>query len=215
MPVFQVSTSSTNGMILTTPLSARPNTWSSHSFDAWSSTPAIAAAVSPSAVSGPQNMREGACIRRSLRGLAHGFPFPERLRVARSDVGILRIGADVVRDLPGARALPAFGEVHHHGHAWHVGQTKGLSRTFAVGKRRSRGDADLGQIDAEQRFAQFSIGDVNDRIGFERGTDALAGPRDLERAGDDAANQSHLAPFFRELVVAPGGRHGGEQLQMH
>src|ERR1043166_2528818 len=109
MPVFQVSTSSTNGMTSTTPLSARLNTLSSHSFDAWSSTQVIAAAVNPSAVSGPQNMREGACIRRSLRGLAHGFPFPERLRVARRDVGVLRIGADVVRDFPGARALSAFG----------------------------------------------------------------------------------------------------------
>src|SRR5258708_9093286 len=111
-------------MALPTHLSARSNSLSSHSFDAWSSTPGIAAAVSPSAVSGPQNMREGACIRRSLRGLAHGFPFPERLRVARRDVGILRVGADIVRDLPGARALPAFGEVHHHGHAWHVQQTE-------------------------------------------------------------------------------------------
>src|SRR5436190_21073470 len=215
MPVFQVSTRSTKGMTLTMSLSARPNTWSSHSFDAWSNTPAIAAAVRPSAVSGPQNMREGACIRRSLRGLAHGFPFPERLRVARRDVGILRIGADVVRDLPGARALPAFGEVHDDGHAWHVRQAEGVSRAFAVGERRRRSDADLGQIDAEQRLAQFGIADMNDRIGFERGADALAGPRDLQRAGDDAADQPHLAPFLRELVVAPRGRHGGEQLQMH
>src|SRR6185369_9051012 len=133
IPVFQVSTRSTNGMILTTPLSASPNTSSSHSLDAWSRTQAIAAAVSPNAVSGPQNMRAGACIRRSLRGLAHGFPFPERLRVARRDVGILRIGADVVRDLPGARALAAFGEVHHHRDAWHVRQTEGTGRAFAVG----------------------------------------------------------------------------------
>src|SRR5258708_28515402 len=120
MPVFQVSISSTNGMTLTTPSSARPNTRSSQSFDAWSRTPAIAATVSPSAVSGPQNMREGACIRRSLRGLAEGFPFPQRLRVARRDVGILWVCADVVRDLPGARALPAFGEGYDEGHAWHV-----------------------------------------------------------------------------------------------
>src|SRR5258708_1991841 len=102
MPVFQVSTTSTKGITLTTPLSARSNTLSSQTFDAWSSTQAIAAAVSPTAVSGPQNIRAGACIRRLLRGLAHGFPFPERLRVARRDVGILRVGADVVRDLPGA-----------------------------------------------------------------------------------------------------------------
>src|SRR5258708_3574297 len=126
MPVFQVSTSSTNGMTVTTPSSARPNTWSSHSFDAWSRRPAIAATVSPSAVSGPQNMREGACIRRSLRGLADGFPFPERLRVARRDVGILWVGADVMRDLPGARALSAFGEVYDDGQAWHVRQAEGI-----------------------------------------------------------------------------------------
>src|SRR4029078_4432735 len=126
MPVFQVSTSSTNGMTLTTPLSARSNPWSSHSFDAWSSTAVIAAAESPSAVSGPRNMRECAGIRRSLRRLAHGFPFAERLGVAWRDVGVLRVGADVVRDLPGARTLAAFGEVHHHGHAWHVRQTEGI-----------------------------------------------------------------------------------------
>src|SRR5437764_4611879 len=175
MPVFQVSTSSVNGMTSTTPLSARPNTLSSDSFDAWSSTEVIAAAVSPSAVSGPQNMREGACIRRSLRGLAQGFPFPERLRVARRDVGILRVGADIARDLPGARALSAFGEVHHHGHARHVRQTEGVGRAFAVGERGGRSDADLGQIDAEQRLAQFGIADMNDRIGFERGANPLAG----------------------------------------
>src|SRR5947209_6058672 len=167
MPVFQVSTSSTNGMTLTTPLSARPNPWSSHSFDAWSSTAVIAAAASPTTVSGPQNMREGACIRRSLRGLAHGFPFPERLSVARRDVGVLRISTNVVRDLPGARTLAAFGEVHHHGHAWHVRQMEGVGRAFAIGERGSRSNADLGQIDAEQRFAQLGIADINDWIGLE------------------------------------------------
>src|SRR6476620_3840659 len=196
MPVFQVSTSSTNGMTLTTPLSARSNPWSSHSFDAWSSTAVIAAAESPSAVSGPRNMRECAGIRRSLRRLAHGFPFAERLGVAWRDVGVLRVGADVVRDVPGARTLAAFGEVHHHGHAWHVRQTEGIGRAFAVGECGGRSDADLGQIDAEQRFAQFGIADMNDRIGLERGSDPLAGPRDLQRAGNDPADQPHLAPFL-------------------
>src|SRR5262245_45154892 len=117
MPVFQVSTRSTKGATLTTPLPARSKAWSSHTFDNWSRTQANAAAASPSGVSGPQNVRGPPAIRRSLRGLAHGFPFAERLRVARRHFGILRVGADVVRDLPRARALLALGEVHDHGHA--------------------------------------------------------------------------------------------------
>src|SRR4029079_10990021 len=143
MPVFQVSTRSTKGISLTSPLPARSKTLSSHSFDTWSSTQAIAALPSPKAVNGPQNMRDPAAIRRSLRGFAHGFPFAERLRVARRDVGISRIAAHGLQDFPGARALAAFGEVHNDRDARHVGGMKGFIRAFVVDQRRSRGDADL------------------------------------------------------------------------
>src|SRR3954451_17827773 len=136
MPVFQVSTRSTNGATFTTPWLARSNTLSSHSFDAWSSTQAIAAVASPMAVNGPQNIPIRAAIRRSLRRLAHGFPFAERLRVARRDIGVLRIAADAVGDFPGARALTTFGKVDHHRHARHFKQAKGVRGAFVVGKRR-------------------------------------------------------------------------------
>src|SRR5215203_6588769 len=142
MPVFQVSTRSTNGATLTTPWLARSKTLSSHSFDAWSSAQVIAAAASPIAVNGPQNIPARAAIRRSLRRLAHGFPFAERLRVARRDVGILRVRADIVGDFPGARAFAAFGEVHDDCDTRHVGGAERLGRALVVDQRRRRGDAD-------------------------------------------------------------------------
>src|SRR6187397_252078 len=121
MPVFQVSTRSTNGATFTTPLLAKSKTLSSHSFDAWSSTQAIAAVASPIAVNGPQKTPPRATIKRSLRRLAHGFPFAERLRVARRDVGILWIAADGLQDFPGPRAFAAFGEVYDDRDARHIG----------------------------------------------------------------------------------------------
>src|SRR3954452_11725295 len=121
MPVFQVSTRSTNGATFTTPWLARSNTLRSHSFDAWSSTQAIAAVASPMAVNGPQNIPIRAAIRRSLRRLAHGFPFAERLRVARRDIGVLRISTDIEGDFPRPRAFAAFGEVHDDRDTRHIG----------------------------------------------------------------------------------------------
>src|SRR5215203_5550906 len=155
MPVFQVSTRSTNGATFTTPWLARSKTLSNHSFDAWSSTQAIAAVASPIAVSGPQNIPARAAIRRSLRGLAHGFPFAERLRVARRDVGILRIRADIMGNFPGPRAFAAFGEVHDDRDTRHIGGAERLGRALAVDQRRRRRDADLGQIDIDHRLEQF------------------------------------------------------------
>ena len=62
---------------------------------------------------------------------------------------------------------------------------------------------------------QVFVGDVHDRVRFERGADALLRALDLQRAGDDAAHGAHLPPLVGELVVAPGGRHFGEQFEVH
>src|SRR4029453_780205 len=45
-----------------------------------------------------------------LRRLAHGFPFAQRLSIARRDVRILGIVANVGEDLPRACAFSAFGQ---------------------------------------------------------------------------------------------------------
>ena len=48
------------------------------------------------------------------------FPFAQRLRVARGHVGIIRIGADALGNLPRARALRPLGALRHYGDALHV-----------------------------------------------------------------------------------------------
>ena len=95
------------------------------------------------------------------------------------------------------------------------GRRNALGGTVALHQGRRRGDADLGEIDIGDRLEQILVGDVHDRMRFERRADALLRALDLERAGDDAAHDAHLAPFVGQLVVAPGGRHLGEQFEMH
>src|SRR6185437_1107030 len=78
---------------------------------------------------------------RLLRRLAHGFPFAQRLRVARRHVGELRVGADGGEHLPRARAFHALGEVGLDRDAGDVRQAEGVGRAFVTHQRRRRGDA--------------------------------------------------------------------------
>src|SRR5512143_618645 len=115
MPVLRVSTKSKNGPRRTGLLAARSKTNRRYSLLAWSSRQPIAATARPKRVSGPKRY-DDAVIRFSppgglLRRLAHGFPFAQRLSVARRNVRILRIGADGIDDFPRARALGALGEI--------------------------------------------------------------------------------------------------------
>ena len=71
-------------------------------------------------------------LTASLRSLAHGVPLAERLRIARRDVGILRVAADAARDLPRAAALAALGEIDHDRDAGNVGQPERIGRAFVI-----------------------------------------------------------------------------------
>src|SRR4029079_14358893 len=96
---------------------------------AWSTAQPTAAAATPNAVAGPHRMSRpnpppvGLSSMPALaRSLAQRFPFAERLRIARRHVGILRVAADIVRDLPRTGALAVFGEIDDDGDARHIGQ---------------------------------------------------------------------------------------------
>src|SRR3954465_8379798 len=127
MPVFQVSTKSRNGVMCTIPRSARSNTSSSQSLDAWSIAQTISATTAPKRVNGPHAYSRSTLLRR----LRHRVPFAQRLGVARRDVRVVRVGADGQRDFPGARALLAFRTVRNDRDALHVIEPEGLGWSLA------------------------------------------------------------------------------------
>ena len=67
----------------------------------------------------------------------------------------------------------------------------------------------------QQRGFQRRIIQINDRNRFQRRTDDFLRTRYFQRTGDDAAHLPHLAPLFRQRLVAPFRRDGRELLQMH
>ena len=95
------------------------------------------------------------------------------------------------------------------------GRRKASAGPSSCDQRRRRGDADLGEIDVDHRLVKLLVRHVHDRMRLERGADALLRALDLERAGDDAAHDAHLAPLLGQLVVAPGRRHLGESFEVH
>src|SRR5215471_3871173 len=116
----------------------------SQSLSAWSSTQTAAATASPIRVKGPLS-------KSLLRGLGQGFPFAQRLGVARRHVRVVGIAADRFADLPGARAFAPLGARRHHRDAAHLLEPKGLGRALALDQGGARRDADLGEVDAADR----------------------------------------------------------------
>ncbi len=212
MPVFQVSTRSTNGVSATAPLAPRSKTKSSQSLSAWSSAQATAAAARPSGERSPEVGRRRRLTPFALRMASHSRSACASRGVTSGYCGSLPTAGEIFHER--AHLRPSASLVDDRD-ARHLRQAEGVGRAFALDQRRRRGDADFGEVDAEHRLEQLRVRHMDDRVGFERGADALAGALDLQRAGDDAAHQAHLAPFLGELVVAPGRRHLGEQFEMH
>ena len=130
------------------------------------------------------------------------LPFPQRLRVARRDVGILRVFADGGKDLPGTRAFGADGFLDHDGDAGHVGKRECTGRRVVIRHHRIRGDADFGHVDVEQRREDVLFRHIDQRRCLQRGADVLGGPLELERAGHDTADVADGFPLRGEPFVA-------------
>src|SRR3954447_3830451 len=94
------------------------------------------------------------------------LPFPQRLGVARRDVGVFGILAHGRENLPGARAFDADGFFHHDGDTGYVVEAECARGCVALAYFVVRGDADFGEIDIEQRAEQRLIGDVDDGRGL-------------------------------------------------
>src|SRR4029077_10454960 len=119
------------------------------------------------------------------------------------------------RNFPGARAFAPFGKPWNHRDAGHVRQPESVVRTIALDQNRARGNAELGEIDVHRRSEQVRIGDMDNRMRLERGTDPLVCALDFQRAGNDATNDAQLTPLLSERVVAPAMRHGWKRLKVY
>src|SRR6185312_2514067 len=93
---------------------------------AWSSRQTTAATASPNRVCGPAK-----CDTITPPPCAW-LPFAQRLRIARRNIRILRIGADGGEDFPRARAFRAFGKIGKNRHAGNVRKTKRAAGPFVL-----------------------------------------------------------------------------------
>ena len=140
---------------------------------------------------------------------ARGFPFAQRLGVARRDVRIIRIGADTGEDFPRARAFGALARDWHDRDARHIRSRKASAGPSPDQGRRRR-DADFGKIDIDHGLVKSAFDDIHDRARLERGADALLRALDFERAGDDAADACASSPLLGERCrrAMPHGTSG-------
>ena len=90
-----------------------------------------------------------------------------------------------------------------------------FGRRVVIGHHRVRGDADLGQIDIEQRAEDLLVRNVDQRRGFQRRADALGRALDFQRAGDDAADVADGLPLRSQRIVAEILKALRKQGQMH
>src|SRR5450755_2622533 len=176
-------------------------------------TPAMAR---PSAEKGPISLfimsRDSAAL---FRGAVGSVKLAERSRVARGHIGIFLVGADERRDFPRARAFLAFRALGLDRDAGDIFETKRGLRPLSRHHLCRRRDANLGHVDAFERRAQLAVGNVDDGCGFERGADPLLHALDFERAGDDAAYEPDIPPFFGKRIVAPSAGDFRKRLQMN
>ena len=146
----------------------------------------------------------------ALVELAHGGG------IARRQVGIVRVGADIGEDAPRARALLAlarsFDTTPTPGTSGSVNAPSGgalaMSRAALVMEISARSTPSSARSIAR-------VGDVDLGRRLEARADALGGPLELQRAGDDAAHVAHQLPLLGQLVVAPGLVELGERFEMH
>src|SRR3984893_18304643 len=175
-----------------------------------------AAMPRPCAEKGPISLfamsRDSAAL---FRGAAGGMELAERLGVARSHIGIFLVVSDERRNFPRARALLAFRALGLDRNAGDIFETERGGPPLSCHYLRRRCDADLGHVDALKRRAQLAIGDVDDGGCFQRGADPLLHALDFQRAGDDAAYEPDVPPFFGERIVAPGTGDFGKSLQVN
>jgi hypothetical protein len=130
-------------------------------------------------------------------------------------LSIFGVFADIRQDLPRPRAFGADGFFDHHGNAGNALQAKRLGRRLALAHFVIRGDADLGQIDIEQRVENRFVRNVNQRRGLQRRSDPLGGPLDFQRAGDDATDVADGFPLGGQGFVLEFFQAFREQRQMH
>ena len=169
MPLFQIRTRSRNGVSRTRPRAGRSNTNRSHSFERLVGNGDERRRGKPEPAERPPDERNAGSLR--CRAVSFGVPcasavpFAQRLRVARRDVGIFRIAADRRRDLPGARALRALGEIDDDGDA--RARRAGGTRRAALRPSTSVA-AEVMQTSARSMSTsareQIGVGHVHDRV---------------------------------------------------
>ena len=222
MPVFQVTTRSTNGVTATRAGSARSNYVQKPELRCLVDEPVTTATAKAERAQRPP--RVGA-IRVSVRRLRHVVPYSAALRIASHSrsawasrgvtSGYCGSTPDRRRNLPGTGAFASLGAARLDGDGGNIVEPERRSRSFAFDQGGGRGDAQLGEIDVDRDPEKLRIRDIHDRRGFERGADALGRPFELERAGDDAAQIAQLSPAFRQRVIAPGRWHRRKSFKMH
>ncbi len=95
------------------------------------------------------------------------------------------------------------------------GSRKASSGAATLATWGARGDRDLGEIEAFEDFAVGIVGEIDERRRFEAGADHLVAARDLERAGDDAADRADAVPLLDQGRRPPCLRRVEEGMQMH
>ena len=155
--------------------------------------------------------------RHSAAFAWHRVPFAQRLRVARRDVGIVRIGADrAARSSTSARTCvpsASFGTTATPCTSSSRNASAGPSPSTSVAAEVMR---DLGEIDVDQRGEQVGVGDVDDRAPPRARSRCACSARSTSSAPVTTRRTSRtFAPFLRQRVVAPARRQLGKQLEMH
>src|SRR6516164_6604183 len=123
------------------------------------------------------------------------LPLAQSARIAWRDVGIIGILADGRQDLPAPRAFGADRLIDHNGNACDLIKTESIWRTTAFLHLIARRDADLGEVDIEQRRQRLAIRGIDDRRGFQRRADLPGRSRELQRPGDDAPDAADRLPL--------------------
>src|SRR4249920_215710 len=132
--------------------------------------------------------------------------FPDGGGVSGAEAGIGRVGANIVRNPPGARALLPRRKLWNDRHALYLIERECVRRRRSCLDRGVARDGDLGPIDALCGGGQRLVADINIGRRLQARSDALLPALHFERARDDAANGPDLLPLLAERIVPPLGR---------
>ena len=141
--------------------------------------------------------------------LAHG------LRVARREVGVVRVGADVGQNLPRAGAAGALGHGEHDRDAGDLVEPERRRPAPRLVDLDARGDGDLGQVDAVERRQQ--VGSVMNTFGAASSEE----PMTLSRRAISSApvTTRRTSRIFSHFSASASSRHSagtsGNCAQVH